>query len=235
MNKKKLLSPGSSNAKTAKNQRPTKILYLHPSKIEGREMCPFASKGCRMACLNTAGRGAMASVQMARIERTRKYVLYREQFYERIQKEINSFAKYYARKGQEVAIRLNGTSDQPIVETLIIAQMRHIEPNVTFYDYTKNPKKAGTRILPSGHKYIVTFSYSDKSDAEINALNVLKSGGLVAVVFDDLPDTWNGYKVINGDKSDDLMIDIEGPVVIGLKAKGQAKNDTSGFVVRTNK
>ena len=235
MNKKKLLSPGSSNAKTAKNQRPTKILYLHPSKIEGREMCPFASKGCRMACLNTAGRGAMASVQMARIERTRKYVLYREQFYERIQKEINSFAKYYARKGQEVAIRLNGTSDQPIVETLIVAQMRHIEPNVTFYDYTKNPKKAGTRILPSGHKYIVTFSYSDKPDAQTNALNVLNRGGLVAVVFDKLPDTWNGYPVLDGDERDDLMVDIEGPAVIGLKAKGQAKNDNSGFVVRTNK
>lgn len=232
-NKLTLLSNGSTNAKTAKNQRPTKILYLHPSKIEGREMCPFASDGCRMACLNTAGRGVMHNVQTSRKYRTKYYVLNRVDFYERIQNELNKFALKH--KGQDVAIRLNGTSDQPIVETLIIAQMRHIEPNVTFYDYTKNPKKAGVRILPSGHKYVVTFSYSDKPDAEINALNVLKRGGLVAVVFDKLPDTWNGYRVIDGDKSDDLMIDIEGPAVIGLKAKGQAKNDTTGFVVRTNK
>jgi hypothetical protein len=41
---KKLLSDGTSNAKTKKNSRPTKILYLHPSKIEGKEMCPLPLK-----------------------------------------------------------------------------------------------------------------------------------------------------------------------------------------------
>jgi len=234
MNKKKLLSPGSSNAKTAKNQRPTKILYLHPSKIEGREMCPFASKGCRMACLNTAGRGAMASVQMARIERTRKYVLYREDFFNQLYNEIQSFSKYYVNKGKEVAIRLNGTSDQPLVETMF-KQVRRFNYNIVFYDYTKNYKKAGTRYGIDGNRYVVTFSYSEKEGAESQALEVLNRGGLVAVVFDNLPDTWNGYPVLDGDERDDLMVDIEGPAVIGLKAKGQAKNDNSGFVVRTNK
>ncbi len=231
---KKLLSSGSSNAKTAKNQRPTKILYLHPSKIEGREMCPFASKGCRMACLNTAGRGAMASVQKARIERTKKYVLHREDFFNQLYNEIQSFSKYYVNKGKEVAIRLNGTSDQPLVETMF-KQVRRFNYNIVFYDYTKNYKKAGTRYDIDGNRYVVTFSYSEKEGAESQALEVLKGGGLVAVVFDKLPDTWNGYPVLDGDERDDLMVDIEGPAVIGLKAKGQAKNDTSGFVVRTNK
>ena len=234
MSTKKLLSPGSSNAKTAKNQRPTKILYLHPSKIEGREMCPFASKGCRMACLNTAGRGAMASVQMARIERTRKYVLNREDFFNQLHNEIQSFSKYYVNKGKEVAIRLNGTSDQPLVETMF-KQVRRFNYNIVFYDYTKNHKKAGTRYGIDGNRYVVTFSYSEKEGAKSQALDVLKRGGLVAVVFDKLPNTWNGYRVIDGDERDDLMVDIEGPAVIGLKAKGQAKNDTSGFVVKINK
>jgi hypothetical protein len=227
---KKLLSDGNSNAKTKKNSRPTKILYLHPSKIEGKEMCPFASEGCRMSCLNTAGLGGVyPSIQEARINKTRYYVTNKMAFYDQLQKEINNFAK---RHTGEVAIRLNGTSDQPIVETLIVAQMRHIAPNVIFYDYTKNPKKAGVRLLPSGHKYIVTFSHSEKDDSLNNTLNVLNNGGISAVVFNKLPNEWNGYKVVDGDASDDLMIDLEPGTIIGLKAKGKAKKDTSGFVVQ---
>lgn len=228
---KKLLSDGNSNAKTKKNSRPTKILYLHPSKIEGKEMCPFASEGCRMSCLNTAGLGGVyPSIQKARINKTRFYVLHRLEFYDQLQKEINKFALKHA--GQTVAIRLNGTSDQPFVETLLIAQCRAIAPNVIFYDYTKNPKKAGVRLLPSGHKYVVTFSHSEKKDSLNNTLNVLNNGGIAAVVFNKLPNEWNGFNVVDGDASDDLMIDLKPSTVIGLKAKGKAKKDQSGFVVQ---
>ena len=228
---KKLLSDGTSNAKTKKNSRPTKILYLHPSKIEGKEMCPFASEGCRMSCLNTAGLGGVyPSIQQARINKTKYYVLNRIDFYNQLQKEINKFALKHQK--QTVAIRLNGTSDQPFVETLIVAQSRAIAPNVIFYDYTKNPKKAGIRLLPSGHKYVVTFSHSEKKDSLNNTLNVLNSGGIAAVVFNKLPDTWNGFKVVDGDASDDLMIDLQPGTIIGLKAKGKAKKDQTGFVVQ---
>jgi hypothetical protein len=44
---------------------------------------------------------------------------------------------------------------------------------------------------------------------------------------------WNGYPVVNGDSSDDLMLDrpySEG-YVLGLVAKGDGKKDTTGFVV----
>lgn len=230
---KKLLSNGVSNAKTKKNFRKTRILYLHPSKIEGKDMCPYASDICRLVCLNTAGRGAMQSVQEARIRRTKYYVLNRQEFYDKLHKEIYSFAKFYMSRNKEVAIRLNGTSDQPLVETLIVAQMREIPSNVVFYDYTKNHKKAGTRVLPSGHRYVVTFSLSEKDGSEAQALEVLNNGGHVAVVFDKLPKTWNGYPVVDGDERDDLMIDLDQPSIIGLKAKGKARYDNSGFVIKT--
>lgn len=228
---KKLLSSGNTNAKTKKNQRPTKILYLHPSKIEGKEMCPFASEGCRMSCLNTAGRGAMQSVQDARIRRTKHYVLNRDAFYNQLYNEIQSFSKYYVNKGKEVAIRLNGTSDQPLVETLF-HQVRRFNYNIVFYDYTKNHKKAGTRYGIDGNRYVVTFSYSEKEGSETQALDVLENGGNVAIVFDELPKTWHGYPVVNGDERDDLMVDLKEPTIIGLLAKGKAKHDTSGFVVK---
>jgi hypothetical protein len=46
----------------------------------------------------------------------------------------------------------------------------------------------------------------------------------------DLPSTYLGAPVIDGDKADDLMLD-SGAVILGLKAKGRAKKDITGFVV----
>jgi len=56
---KNLLSKGDSNAKTAKNERSTLILYLSPAKqnSKGVNLCPKASLGCLFACLYTAGHG----------------------------------------------------------------------------------------------------------------------------------------------------------------------------------
>ena len=52
-----------------------------------------------------------------------------------------------------------------------------------------------------------------------------------AVVFrKELPDTFRGVKVIDGDKHDMRFLD-ESNVVVGLTAKGPAKKDYSGFVV----
>jgi hypothetical protein len=50
------------------------------------------------------------------------------------------------------------------------------------------------------------------------------------VFRDKLPETWNGYKVIDGTKHDLRFLDEKG-VVVGLLAKGDAKHDMSGFVV----
>jgi hypothetical protein len=98
-----------------------------------------------------------------------------------------------------------------------------------FYDYTKIRQKAGRRILPSGHRYTVAFSRSESN--ELEAVEVLRSGGIAAVVFKDMPKTWNGFRVVDGDERDDLMLDVRGAVVLGLKAKGQARRDKSGFVI----
>jgi hypothetical protein len=60
---------------------------------------------------------------------------------------------------------------------------------------------------------------------------VLAAGGNVAVVFrGSLPETFKGYKVVDGDLTD-LRFADEKNVVVGLTQKGQAKKDESGFVV----
>jgi hypothetical protein len=79
----------------------------------------------------------------------------------------------------------------------------------------------------------LTLSYSeaDKDYAEQVYQAVLDTGVNMAVVFrDKLPKTFRGLRVINGDADDLRFLDPKG-VVVGLKAKGKAKHDTSGFVI----
>ena len=47
---------------------------------------------------------------------------------------------------------------------------------------------------------------------------MLSKGHNVAVVFDEVPETYKGYKVINGDESD-LRFTDEKNVIVGLKYK----------------
>jgi hypothetical protein len=225
--KTKFLSDGGSNSKTAKNLRKSFILYLAPftQNSKGINLCPKASPGCIVSCLFTAGRGAFSNVANARIKRTEAMLSNRSEFVYSIIDEMNTYARKH---NGEVAIRLNGTSDIKIVEWAV-GTMRHIESNITFYDYTKVPSKASERVLPSGHRYVVALSRSETNEADV--IKHLANGGIAAVVFNELPQTWNGYKVYDGDSRDDLMLDIQGGGVLGLKAKGKARKDTSGFVV----
>ena len=62
-------------------------------------------------------------------------------------------------------------------------------------------------------------------------MDVLNKGGNVAIVFrNQLPKTYKGFNVVNGDLHDLRFLDPRNSIV-GLKAKGKAKTDTSGFVL----
>ena len=55
----------------------------------------------------------------------------------------------------------------------------------------------------------------------------------MTVVFRDkenIPETYSGRMVINGDQDDLRFLDPKG-VVVALYAKGKAKKDTTGFVI----
>jgi hypothetical protein len=101
-------------------------------------------------------------------------------------------------------------------------------PRVQFVDYTKNSRRFA-RQLPAN--YDLTFSRSETNESDCP--EVFAAGRNVAVVFAGaMPETWNGYRVINGDEHDLRHLDPKG-VVVGLSPKGhKAKRSTSGFVVR---
>ena len=87
-------------------------------------------------------------------------------------------------------------------------------PEVQFYDYSKYTYSERAN-LPNN--YHLTYSFSEDTTPEILADN-LENGRNVAIVFNvcklgnkgkchtkckcELPESWNGYRVISGDDSD---------------------------------
>ena len=228
----RLLSSGFTNAKTKKNKYKTFILYLAPHKQNSKRknLCPFASEGCASACLYTAGRGKFSNVQNARINKTEYFLNDKIGFLKQLYKEI--FREYMkAVQGDyKIAIRLNGTSDIDFYKLLknnVCGDMWHFNGRVLFYDYTKDIKRALYYMYDP--LYYVTFSRSENNFEDCQT--ALFSGVNVAMVFGgELPEFYKGFKVVDGDSRDDLMISKSG-VILGLRAKGDAKKDLSGFVI----
>lgn len=228
---KNLLSEGTTNIKTAKNSLKTFILYLAPSTIvEGLNLCPFASIGCKIACLYSAGRGKFSNVQLSRINKTKFWGYNRELFYIQLANELLAIFDKTIKTGEQIAIRLNGTSDIDHLNLLErYSGINFLDPfynTLLFYDYTKNPNQV-KKYKNSNYK--LTFSRSETNEKE--AIKILKDGGNVAIVFkNQLPEYWNGFPVIDGDQTDLRYFDPVN-VIIGLKAKGEAKKDKTNFVV----
>jgi hypothetical protein len=231
---KNLLSKGVTNAKTAKNDIETFILYLAPHKqnAKGVNICPAASNGCVAACLHSAGRGKFSNVQSSRINKTNFYISNKSLFIKKLATEILREYTKAKKKGIKIAFRLNGTSDLDFVYLLqkyAGLDISTLRDTATFYDYTKLLGKVKKYL--EHPNYFVTFSRSEINESV--AIAVLNMGGNVAAVFsNNLPNFWRGYKVIDGDKSDLEMI-YNTNVVLGLKAKGDAKKDNSGFVIES--
>jgi hypothetical protein len=221
------------NAKTIKGEKKgyrTFLIYLASAKISGYQVCASSSEGCRIACLYSAGMGVFTNVQTSRVAKTVRYFTDRPAFLADMVKGIQSAVKSAARADMVAVFRLNGTSDIRFEHVPVMlggveyANVFEAFPYVTFYDYTKHANR-----VSSYANYSLTLSRSETNEAA--CMSRLANGGNVAVVFSGaLPETWNGYTVVCGDTDDLRFLDPAG-VVVGLRAKGKAKKDTSGFVV----
>ena len=224
------------NPKLMKGQKKgylSSVLHLAPADLSGKNTCPKATAGCKAACLNTAGRGGIFKkgestnvIQQARIRKTKAFFESCQEFLNELVVEIVKTKKSADKKGLIPVFRLNGTSDISW-EKYEVANRKNIFqmfPDVQFYDYTKVNNRKVSHIK----NYHLTFSKADGNDMDVRL--AMSNGMNVAVVFNKLPETYLGRPVINGDETDLRFLDGKG-VVVGLKAKGKAKKDTSGFVV----
>ena len=232
----------SADAKTTKGEPLgylTGILYLAPHKIAGRNVCPNATKGCAAACLYTAGRGKFSNVQEARIAKTKKFFADPKGFVDELRKDILALTRKAAKGGLVPCVRLNGTSDLPWEKLKGTNGKTLMEEfhDLQFYDYTKSADRIVAFVngeMPAN--YHLTFSRSEKAGMTTIYAGILRSGGNVASVVNikrgqPLPASSGGTMIIDGDEHDLRFLDPKG-CIVGLRAKGEAIKDTSGFVLR---
>jgi hypothetical protein len=218
----------------------TGIMYLAPHTLGGKNICPFAkAAGCIEACLNTAGRGIFNNVQKARLNRTKLFHSDINAFMHKLSIEIEALEKTAIKNGLIPVIRLNGLSDinwedirfnyEFIHNKIRSVTIFELFPDIQFYDYTKNPNRDQ---LPKN--YDLTFSYSNKPEFQkFNEIAIKKSMRLSAVFSDkNLPAYFMNLPVLNGDESDLTFLAPKNSI-LGLYAKGKAKKDTGGFIIKT--
>jgi hypothetical protein len=212
-----LLAEGA-NVKIRKNKIRTWTLTLVPADLSLRwNVCTWATQQCREACVMwTAGR-QYDSARRGRLVRTAFLAQYPGAFLAILTDEV----RRRNAKGVEWGMRLNVASD---LRWENIAPWLFDGPYVRAYDYTKAP----TRVTPDNYR--ITYSHSERWD-DARVLATIAAGNNVAMVFDapkhNLPATYLGIPVIDGDLTDYRYADPAG-VIVGLAAKGAAKNMDAG-------
>ena len=205
------------------------ILHLAPSTLSGHNTCPKATRGCIAACLNTAGRGGMFKrgettnvIQKARIRKTNYFYDDRAGFMFDLMQDIKKGIRLANKLGLTPVFRLNGTSDLSWekYEMTEGKNVFDVFAGIQFYDYTKVLGRKVKHI----ENYHLTFSKADGNDSDV--AEALLQGMSVVAVYDKIP-----AGVPSADETDLRFLDPKG-VMLGLKAKGRAKKDYSGFVIR---
>ena len=218
------------------------IHYMAPADMAGvGNLCPKATPSCKALCLGWfSGQAGMVandfdlnSVRRSRIDKARRFMTHRLDYMADVVKSVETAANTARKLGLMLCVRMNGSTDiswEGIPCTrggknypnLMLAF-----PDIQFVDYTKIAARL-SRNLPSNYHLTLSRTEDNTSDA----IRLVRAGGNAAVVFDRLPDTWHGLRVIDGDQHDLRHLDPRG-VFVGLTPKGRkAKRDTSGFVVR---
>jgi hypothetical protein len=226
----KLLKIGGENTKIAKTIAKAggavrvASLSMYPDAV----ICAGSkAAGCMDGCLKSAGRGRMSNVAAGRQARSDYWHADRAGFLDQLRAELRAFERTCKRQGVKPVARLNTISDIAFEEHGIPQEF----PGIFFYDYTKRAKRIGK--TPDNYKLM--FSYSGREQYAQQVAIAEKTDAPMAVVFNGpMPEFFRGRPVIDGDQSD--LVNVEaGRVIIGLKAKGDAQKDASGFVVHTGR
>lgn len=251
-----ILSKPGSNTKLAKTTERTigyrlYSLFLAPAGVSGYNTCAWATDECRRLCLNTSGRGAMQNVQDARIAKTKLMVEQPYVFMASMISEMVSAMKSCAKTQDKLAIRMNGTSDipwefvAPFIEGFCVGGNMEAHdklsklPRFTLYDYTKS--LARMKCRPQW--YDLTLSYSGHNWKDCKFVLDNEIGRVAMVFYGDVPEEYEGYKVVRGDDDDYRFLDDPG-LIVGLTYKSTGKENDSlvdscdssvaDFVVRVN-
>ena len=224
---------GTASAKTVKGEKLgmlTAIIYLVPNET----ICSMSRlAGCMNPCLATAGRGAFLKIQQQRQAKTDCFKNDQRAFMLSFAADIWTLERTAKKRGMTPLVRPNGTSDI-LYENIEVCDGKNIFqcfPLVQFYDYTKHPSRK-LEGKTCGN-YDLTYSFSGITPIGITHKGLLNpDNSRVAVVFhkrSEIPSTFRGWSVVDGDNTDVRHIEPK-TVVVALYSKGKAKRDFSGFV-----
>jgi hypothetical protein len=224
-----LITSPDANSKLAKSEGYRNIgVSLTPSTVGVLDNCPNSTPKCRAACLAFTGRIEMESgkggvITRSRLGRTKLLADNPRLFADVLYTQLLREERKAKRDGVNVAFRPDVLSDR----------FWHLEnpwifeafPSWEIYGYTKSALKVQQFTdgeLPKN--YHITFSWSELANP-LYCRTILESGVNVAVPFYDrqtlkgcLSDSFLGFPVIDGDKSDLRFLDPSG-VIVGLRAK----------------
>lgn len=227
----------NADPKTSKSNKLSKkfrtvILYMAPHSIGGFQACSSATPGCIASCLNTAGNPVYAKNKArARLARKKLFFLRRDVFKILLYAELQKYQQAAKSVGKRLAVRLNGTTD--ILWERVLPEIFTDWRTVQFYDYTKHLRRFGTDWnLP--RNYDLTLSRSEQNDEDCRRILADNPRARVAIVFNTkrtkpLPAYYDGIHVDDADTHDMTFLRPYG--WLGLRAKGDARKDASGFVV----
>ena len=216
----------------------TGIQYLAPSNISGFNVCKN-SGDCAEVCLMFGGQGKLdPRVPQARINRTKLFFEHRDCYFALLIKEILALEKRAKKLNLIPVIMLNGMSDLTWERIRFEGKtIFELFPHIQFYDYSKYGFNSRVNLPKNYH---LTYSYSEKTTEEELHIN-LENKRNVAVVFNlcindnkrscrnkckcPMIKTYKGYSVIDGDLSDLRFLDPDSGVIVGLRAKGKAREN----------
>ena len=198
---------------------PINLSNDHPNKQ--KTTCPMALlAGCKDPCVGHNGSNRYPNAKLAKAGRTSVFESQLPQFISWLHADLEELQYKADKSGLQPACRMNNYSD-------ILWELYNFMgsyPAIQFYDYTK----IFGRTTPSN--YDITFSYSDKPEFRNYAMKAVNSGMRISAVFNkELPKEFLGRQVVNGDEHD-LTFLHPTDVVVGLLAKGKARNLRNGFV-----
>lgn len=221
-------------------------------------LCKKATIGCTTSCLYHQGVTKNSSfnknrIKQARLKRTLKFLIQREEFFIQLIKEIKSLQRKAAKKGLTPAISLNGTSDilwekeSFIIDETEYKNIMEFFPEVQFFDYTKYDILKSRKNLPKN--YHLTYSRAGSNKGKLiddwNILQAYLDKGIdVAIIFNKNMkeyildrSTYNGYKVIDGDVYNCRAYDIfqrecDKGLIIALEVANKTDINNSGFIIQ---
>jgi hypothetical protein len=222
-------------------------------------LCKKATNGCATSCLYHQGilknsDFAKNKIKIARIKRTFKFLLQRDEFFAQLIKEITALQKKALKEGLTLAVQLNGTSDvlwekeEFTFKEVAYENLMSYFNGIQFFDYTKYDILKSRKKVPNN--YHLTYSRAGLHKGKLIddwkfLQNLLDKEIDVSVIFNKKMknamlehSNFLGYKLIDADLSNCRIADIhhrennKGLILVHEAAKKTDFNN-SGFIIQS--